>query len=127
MEFVTIKVGFYILGQPVQGGQDRKIHLFHFINREAVLGGIKIRKVAQQEPECIAKIPRKLPMYIFSGGDDPVHGEEKDIDRMLAAYRAHGVEQLDYKLYPGGRHEMFNETNKEEVMQDLLTWLARHL
>ena len=66
-------------------------------------------------------------MFVFSGADDPVHGEEKNIDRMLAAYRAHGVEQLDYKLYPGGRHEMFNENNKEEVMQDLQTWLARHL
>ncbi len=82
---------------------------------------------AAQNKECIAMIPRSLPMFIFAGSDDPVHGEQEDINRMVSAYHEHGVEQLDFKFYLGGRHEMFNETNKEEVMQDLLTWLGRHL
>jgi alpha-beta hydrolase superfamily lysophospholipase len=75
----------------------------------------------------IEKIPVNLPMYIFSGSDDPVHGEQADIDRMVNRYRGHGMESLSYKLYPGGRHEMFNETNREEVMQDLTSWLGEHL
>lgn len=80
-----------------------------------------------QSKECIARIPRTLPMYIFAGEEDPVHGEQEDINRMVDTYREHGIEQLDFRLYPGGRHEMFNETNQEEVMQDLLTWLGQHL
>ena len=40
---------------------------------------------------------------------------------------AHGMERLDCKLYPGGRHEMFNETNKDEVARDLINWLEENL
>ena len=52
-----------------------------------------------------------------------MHGEEKGLNRLLAAYRGQ-LEQLDYRLYPGGRHEMLNETNREEVVSDLTRWLA---
>lgn len=76
-----------------------------------------------QSDDCVDKIPVDLPIYVFSGSDDPVHGEVVDLDRMVSAYRLHGVKQLDYRLYPGGRHEMFNEINRDEVMEDLLKWL----
>ncbi len=76
---------------------------------------------------CIEQIPQDLPVYVFSGLEDPIHGEQFDLDRMIAAYRKRGLNQLDYKLYPGGRHEMFNETNREEVVADLITWLENHL
>lgn len=75
------------------------------------------------EPDCLAKIPKALPMYVFSGAEDPVHGEEKDLTRMIDAYRSQGVQSLDCKLYPGGRHEMFNEVNRDEVMAGLIGWL----
>lgn len=38
-----------------------------------------------------------------------------------------GVQDLTLKLYPGGRHEMHNETNKEEVFSDLIAWCDSHL
>ena len=76
-----------------------------------------------QSDVCVDKIPLDLPMYVFAGSDDPVHGEAVDLDRMVSAYRMHGVKKLDYRLYPGGRHEMFNETNRDEVITDLLEWL----
>lgn len=79
-----------------------------------------------QTPAAITKIPRTLPMYVFSGAEDPVHGEQKDLDRMVNAYQQAGLSPT-YKLYPGGRHEMFNETNREEVMSDLLDWLEENL
>jgi alpha-beta hydrolase superfamily lysophospholipase len=80
-----------------------------------------------QSAEAIAKIPVDLPMYIFSGSDDAVHGEKLDIERMVAAYKAHGMKDLTFHFYPEGRHEMFNETNREEVTQDLVNWLKEHL
>lgn len=82
---------------------------------------------ASKDPLGIDRIPGKLPVYVFSGSEDPVHGEQQDINRLVSAYRKRGLSQLTYKLYPGGRHEVFNETNKEEVMQDLIDWLALHL
>ena len=46
---------------------------------------------------------------------------------MVNAYRKRGLTQLNYKLYQGGRHEMFNETNKDEVVTDLVQWLDQQL
>lgn len=80
---------------------------------------------ARQAPktENVLQIPPTLPVYVFSGSDDPVHGEERNLTRLLNRYRDH-LERVDYRLYPGGRHEMLNETNRDEVVQDLLGWLA---
>lgn len=70
----------------------------------------------------VLQIPRSLPLYVFSGSDDPVHREEKNLRRLLKRYRSH-LTRIDYRLYEGGRHEMLNETNRDEVVQDLLAWL----
>ena len=76
-----------------------------------------------QQPETLAKIPKELPIYVFSGSDDPVHSEQKDIQRMLQAFYNQGLQRVQVKWYPGGRHEMFNETNRDEVVADLVAWL----
>lgn len=34
------------------------------------------------------------------------------------------MKDVSIKLYPGGRHEMLNEINKDEVYTDILTWLG---
>jgi len=77
------------------------------------------------QADVLAKIPKDLPIYVFSGTQDPVHGEQKDIQRMLQAFYDQGLKQVEVKWYPGGRHEMFNETNRDEVVADLIAWLAR--
>ena len=77
------------------------------------------------QADVLANIPKALPIYVFSGTDDPVHGEQKDIQRMLQAFYDQGLANIDVKWYAGGRHEMFNETNREEVIADLVDWLAR--
>ncbi|HIE89521.1 MAG TPA: alpha/beta fold hydrolase [Gammaproteobacteria bacterium] len=80
-----------------------------------------------QDKLSLLRIPQDLPIYIFSGSEDPVHGEQADLDRLVDAYRKRGLAQLIYKLYPGGRHEMFNETNKDEVVTELVQWLEQQL
>jgi alpha-beta hydrolase superfamily lysophospholipase len=75
----------------------------------------------------LLKIPQNLPIYIFSGSHDPVHGGQADLDRLVDSYRKCGLAQITYKLYPGGRHEMFNETNKDEVLSELVLWLEEQL
>ena len=46
---------------------------------------------------------------------------------MAEEIRAAGVKSVDVKLYPDGRHEMFNEINREEVRKDLISWLESKL
>ena len=82
---------------------------------------------AAQDPRGIEKIPAELPTYIFSGDEDPFHGERKDLHRMVEAYRRRGMQKLDYRYYNGGRHEMLNEINREEVVADLIEWLNDNL
>jgi alpha-beta hydrolase superfamily lysophospholipase len=76
------------------------------------------------QADVLANIPKELPIYVFSGTEDPVHGEQKDIQRMLQAFYDQGLGNIEVKWYPGGRHEMFNETNRDEVVADLVAWLA---
>jgi alpha-beta hydrolase superfamily lysophospholipase len=75
-----------------------------------------------RKTENVLQIPRTLPVYVFSGSDDPVHDSQRNLERLLGAYR-NRLERVDYRLYPGGRHEMLNETNRTEVLQDVAGWL----
>lgn len=68
-------------------------------------------------------IPVTLPIYIFSGDRDPVGKNGKGILDLVKDYKKVGIQKVEYKLYPGGRHEMLNEVNKEEVMKDILGWV----
>ena len=80
-----------------------------------------------QDKLGLLRIPQNLPIYVFSGSEDPVHGQQADLDRLVDAYRKRGLAQVTYKLYPGGRHEMLNEKNKGEVVTELVQWLEQAL
>ena len=56
------------------------------------------------------------------GSDDPVHAGEANIERLVKAYRGAGLD-VAVRMYPEGRHEMLNETNRTEVIADLRHWL----
>lgn len=72
-------------------------------------------------------IPRDLPIYIFSGDKDPVGRYGKGVINLFNRYKNQGVKDVRYKLYEGGRHEMLNEINREEVMEDVVQWLDSYL
>ena len=67
-------------------------------------------------------IPKRLPILVASGGDDPVSDKARGLDSLMAAYRAAGLARVDLKIWPGARHEPLNETNRDEVTADLLAW-----
>lgn len=72
------------------------------------------------EPARQARIPKRLPIYIFGGSRDPVGS---NIDQLLDAYGAADLERVTHKFYPDARHECLNETNRDEVTRDLIAWL----
>jgi alpha-beta hydrolase superfamily lysophospholipase len=77
-------------------------------------------------PEAMNRISRELPIYIFSGSSDPVGDMGASPTKLVNAYRSLGIKDLEFVLYPGARHETLNETNREEVMENLLSWICRH-
>ena len=77
--------------------------------------------------DAIAGIPKTLPIYVMSGSEDPVHSERADIERLLTAYGDAEIRDITVRWYEGGRHEMFNEENKAEVVEHLSGWLSRFL
>lgn len=72
-------------------------------------------------------VPKELPIYIFSGDKDPVGKMGNGVRRLYDAYKRHYLADVTMRLYPEGRHEMLNETNKEEVMKDVVDWLNKHI
>jgi alpha-beta hydrolase superfamily lysophospholipase len=74
-------------------------------------------------PEQMAKIPKNLPIYVFSGEKDPVGAMGKGVRKLLKMYCELGLKQVSSTLYPEGRHEMLNELNHDEVTKDLIDWL----
>lgn len=78
-------------------------------------------------PDRVAGIPKQTPVFILSGAKDPVGEQGKGIRRLVGLYQRLGLEHVSWKLYPEGRHEMLNETNRDEVMRDIVDWLERQL
>ncbi len=63
------------------------------------------------------------PVYFMSGDADPVGENGKGVTKAYKAFCKAGLKDVTIRLYPGGRHEMLNETNKDAVYQDILNWL----
>jgi alpha-beta hydrolase superfamily lysophospholipase len=78
------------------------------------------------EPARQARIPKALPIYVFSGSEDPVSEKTKSLEQLLAAYRLAGIRDVSHRFYRGARHEVLNETNRDEVTRDLVVWLDAH-
>jgi alpha-beta hydrolase superfamily lysophospholipase len=68
-----------------------------------------------------------LPLLVMVGSEDPI-GAEKGAKALVTAYqKAAGVKDIELVIYHGARHEVFNETNRDEVFGDLADWLNAHL
>ncbi|MGY1685325.1 alpha/beta fold hydrolase [Geodermatophilus sp. SYSU D00867] len=74
-------------------------------------------------PEAVAGLPDGLPVLLLSGRRDPVGGEDAaQVTALAGLLRERGL-PVEQHVYPDARHEVFNETNRDEVTADLLAWL----
>ena len=73
----------------------------------------------------LSKMDVDTPIYFLSGDQDPVGSMGRGVRKVEAMFRSAGCRDVTVKLYAGGRHEMFNELNRQEVMEDLLVWLEQ--
>jgi alpha-beta hydrolase superfamily lysophospholipase len=73
------------------------------------------------------RISKQMPVLIIGGERDPVGQMGKGVRQLLDMYSRLGMMEVTCRLYPGGRHEMLNETNREQVTDDVLAWLDRQV
>jgi alpha-beta hydrolase superfamily lysophospholipase len=80
---------------------------------------------AVADPERLAAIRSDLPVYITVGDADPVNAQLALVHPLVERYRAAGLTDVTLRVWPNARHEVFNESNRAEVVEDLLGWLDR--
>jgi alpha-beta hydrolase superfamily lysophospholipase len=81
------------------------------------------RRIA--DPAEVARMPHYLPLYLAVGSKDPVNGGLALLWALVDRYRDAGLSDVTVRVYDDGRHEILNETNRSEVIGDLLKWLRR--
>jgi alpha-beta hydrolase superfamily lysophospholipase len=92
-------------------------------------GGKQMFLAARQlaDPERVGAMRKSLPLYIAVGEQDPVGGQLALVNALVARYEDAGLDDVTLTVYPGARHEIFNETNRHEVYADLIAWLEQEL
>ncbi|MBQ3869197.1 MAG: alpha/beta fold hydrolase [Clostridia bacterium] len=68
------------------------------------------------------KYPKQIPVYLFSGSDDPIGDYGVGFMKVVNGLKSAGAD-VKYKLYKDGRHEMLNEINRDEVVSDLVKYI----
>lgn len=78
-------------------------------------------------PEKLKPLKKDIPVLFFSGDMDPIGSYGQGVRQVADEWKQQGVKDITVKLYPGARHEMFNEINREEVWNDLLDWVKQRI
>ena len=88
-----------------------------------------LRGLAEVNTDRLAsRVPKDLPIHLASGDKDPVGANGKGVQpgRRPVAQRL-GVQDVTLTLWPEARHEILNETNRDEVEVEIVDWLDAHL
>jgi alpha-beta hydrolase superfamily lysophospholipase len=83
------------------------------------------RRVA--DPAQVAAMTPGLPLYIAVGEADPVNGGLALLTPLTDRYAAAGLTDVTVRTYPGARHEVLNETNRDQIIGELISWIDRVL
>jgi alpha-beta hydrolase superfamily lysophospholipase len=76
--------------------------------------------------EALSRVRSDLPILIVSGDADPLAGGGQLVEVLGQRYRDAGVTDVTVQLFPGARHEVFNEINRDEITTYVLDWLDGH-
>jgi alpha-beta hydrolase superfamily lysophospholipase len=98
---------------------DQEGNLTDVVTKKFIIG------LLQNLAEWTRRIARDdLPIYIFSGSDDPAGQKLAGVRVLIERYRSVGITSIAHDFYPGGRHEMLHELNRRDVITNLLVWLS---
>ena len=80
-----------------------------------------------QKRSNLEKMDKSTPILFLSGAEDPVGDYGRGVTKACTSFRAVGCTDVTLKLYTGGRHEMLNELNRDEVYADVLAWMEARI
>jgi alpha-beta hydrolase superfamily lysophospholipase len=72
-------------------------------------------------------LPKTLPLLIIAGAEDPQGGAKGFVSQLAEKFKMTGLQDIETRLYPGARHEVLHETNRDEVLSDIKGWLESKL
>lgn len=75
----------------------------------------------------LSRMPKELPVLLLSGAEDPVGDYGKGVKRVCSQFARLGMKQVGMKLYDDDRHELLNETDRQQVYGDIYAWLLEHM
>jgi alpha-beta hydrolase superfamily lysophospholipase len=90
------------------------------------LGDMAAATARTVDADTLRSIRADLPILLMSGSADPLSGAMALVELVAQRYRDAGVRDVTVLGYEGARHEVFNETNRDEVTSELIDWLDRH-
>lgn len=76
---------------------------------------------------CARRVPKELPLYFIAGEEDPVGDCGRGVARACELALSAGAEDAGIRLWPGMRHEIFNESGHEAVFEDVCRWMEERL
>lgn len=76
-------------------------------------------------PSNLAQLPKDLPLFLTVGERDPLHRKLKDFHALVEGYERAGMRDVTVRVWPDARHEILNETNRDEVTEAILHWIDR--
>ena len=88
-----------------------------------VLGGM----AEMCTPAFIERLPKNLPIYVMAGELDGVNNRLAGIRKLRRAFEAAKLQSVTVRVYPGARHELFNEINRDEITREMIAWLEQQL
>ena len=99
----------------------------HKLPTLSLYGEINAALAAGARIENLQRLDAALPLFFFSGDQDPVGRRGQAFRRFYKAFAAAGCADMQIKLYQGGRHAMLYEINRTEVYADIEEWLYKKL
>lgn len=75
----------------------------------------------------LQKMPKNLPVLFVAGEEDPVGARGKGVLKVYGQFKELGMRNVKCRLYPGDRHEILNETDREKIYGELYTWISECL
>ena len=82
----------------------------------------------QNKAENLQKMPKELPVFFIAGEEDPVGDYGKGVKKVYEDFTgARGMKNVTLKLYSGDRHEILNESDKQQVFEDIYPWIVERV
>lgn len=79
------------------------------------------------DPKLMERMPKTLPILIASGEEDPLGDYGEGLKTLYRMFSEIGMQDVSLRLYPDDRHELLNETDRNQIFQDIWQWIYSHI